>query len=59
MLIQIAHVAIIAVCLVLSVPYGRFMAKVFNGERNLLTPIMRPIERAIYCLCGINENEEM
>ena len=46
-------------CLVLAVPYGRYMARVFSGEKNLLTPVFRPIERAIYRFCGIDESQEM
>ncbi len=59
MLIELAHISIIAACLIVSVFYGRYMAKVFQGERNLLSPIMRPVERAIYWICGIDENQEM
>ena len=48
MLIGFAHIMIIVACLALAVPFGRYMAKVFNGERNLLTPILRPLERGLY-----------
>lgn len=59
MLVQLAHFALIVFCFALSIPYGRFMARVFNGERNLLTPVIRPIERAVYRFCGIIESEGM
>ena len=59
MLIELLHVSIIAACLAISVFYGRYMAKVFQGERNLLSPIMRPVERGIYWICGIDETKEM
>lgn len=59
MLIELAHVSIIVACLIASVFYGRYMAKVFQGERNVLSPIMRPVERAIYWVCGIDETKEM
>lgn len=59
MLIELAHVSIIVACLIASVFYGRYMAKVFQGERNILSPIMRPVERAIYWVCGIDEAKEM
>jgi K+-transporting ATPase ATPase A chain len=59
MLIELLHVSIIAACLIASVFYGRYMAKVFQGERNLLSPIIRPIERGIYWICGIDESKEM
>ncbi len=47
--------------LVLAVtkPLGVFMAKVFNRERTFLDPVLRPIERLIYRLTGVNEDQEM
>ena len=59
MLVELAHVAIIAACLAVAVFYGRYMARVFNGDSNLLTPIIRPVEKIIYRLCGIDEQREM
>lgn len=59
MLIELMNVSIVAVCLAITVFYGRFMAKVFKGERNLLSPIIRPFERAVYWICGIDETREM
>jgi K+-transporting ATPase, KdpA len=38
---------------------GLFMAKVFNGERTWLTPILRPLEKTMYRLAGIDETAEM
>jgi potassium-transporting ATPase potassium-binding subunit len=40
-------------------PVGGFMARVFMGERNFLSPIMVPIESAIYKVCRINPESEM
>ncbi len=34
------------------------MTRVFNGERTFLHPILRPVERAIYWCCGVDEREE-
>ena len=39
-------------------PVGWFMAKVFQGERTFLHPVIRPLERLVYRLCGIQENAE-
>ena len=58
MLIELLHVSIIAACLAVSVYYGRYMAR-FQGQKNLLSPIIRPIERGIYWVCGIDESKEM
>src|SRR5665213_595595 len=38
---------------------GRFMAKIFKGERTFLHPIVLPIEQAVYRLSGIDPAEEM
>jgi potassium-transporting ATPase potassium-binding subunit len=37
-------------------PMGAFMTKVFAGERTFLHPVLRPLERVCYVLCGIKEN---
>ena len=42
----------------LTRPFGGYMTRVFNGERTLFTPVLRPVERGIYALCGVRENEE-
>lgn len=39
-------------------PLGSFMAKVFQGERTFLTPVLGPVERGIYRLCGIDAGSE-
>src|SRR5580658_4211846 len=43
----------------LTVPVGRFMAKVFQGERTFLHPVLHPIEKLIYKLTGVDPDEEM
>ena len=45
--------------LLLVKPFGTFMARVFQGERTLLTPVLRPCEQCLYRLCGVNPDEEM
>jgi potassium-transporting ATPase potassium-binding subunit len=42
----------------LSVPLGLYMARVFSAQRTFLDPIMRPVERAIYRICGVHEGNE-
>ena len=34
-------------------PLGGFLAKVMEGRRNWLTPVLGPMERAIYRVCGV------
>ena len=43
----------------LAWPFGAFMARVFTDQRTLLTPVVRPVERAFYRLAGVDERREM
>ena len=47
--------------LVLAVtkPLGVFMTRVFNRERTFMDPVLRPIERLLYRVTGVDENHEM
>ena len=40
-------------------PMGIFMTRVFNRERTFLDPLLRPIERLLYRVTGVDENREM
>ena len=52
--------AIFSVILLASVrPVGIYLARVLEGERTWLDPVLRPIERLIYRLCGVNAGKEM
>jgi K+-transporting ATPase ATPase A chain len=44
---------------VLTPVLGKFMARVFQGERNFLTPVLGPVERLIYRLSGVDASREM
>jgi K+-transporting ATPase ATPase A chain len=52
-------VVFFSIVLLLTKPLGSYMARVFQGERTWLTPIWAPVERLIYRLCGVRENDEM
>ncbi len=45
---------ILAVVLASAFPIGRFMARLFTGERVALTPVLAPVERAIYRVAGVD-----
>ena len=49
----------LGVILALTKPFGTFMYRVFEGEKTWLTPILRPVERVIYKIGGVKEDEEM
>src|ERR1700694_2573911 len=40
-------------------PMGIFMAHVFNREKTFMDPVLRPIERLLYRVTGVDENHEM
>ena len=44
----------LAALLVMTKPLGIYMARVFAGERTLLSPILGPVERVIYRVCGVD-----
>jgi len=43
----------------LTKPMGLFMTRVFEGEKTFLSGIFRPIEKLIYRLIGVREEEDM
>lgn len=44
---------------ILAIPMGEYMAKVFTGQRNILSPVMLPIENYLYKLFKIDAHEDM
>src|ERR1700759_2923149 len=53
------QVALYCVLLTLLVkPLGGYMTRVFAGERTPLSPVLRPLERGLYRISGVNEAEE-
>ncbi len=49
---------LLAVFLVTPV-LGRFMTRVFARERTWLDPVLKPVERVVYRLTGVDETREM
>src|SRR6202140_2986570 len=49
----------LGVILAITKPLGVFMARVFSGERTFLDPVLRPIERLLYRVTGVDEKHEM
>ena len=54
--VQITLFSVIVI--LITRPFGGYMTRVFNGERTFLSPILRPVERAVYWCCGVDEKEE-
>src|SRR6516225_1102615 len=47
-----------AIIIAITPVLGAYMTRVFNGERTFLTPILRPVELAIYKIAGVDERQE-
>jgi len=52
---------IVVFCVLLvatAIPLGLYMARVYDGQRTWLTPVLGPIERAILAVCGVRRDQE-
>jgi len=54
--VQIALFSVIVI--LITRPLGGYMSRVFAGERTFLSPVLLPVERAVYWACGVDEKEE-
>ena len=52
-------VVFFAVLLLLMRPLGLYIARVLEGEKTFLDPLLRPVERLTYRACGIRAEQEM
>ncbi len=44
--------------LAVTKPLGLFMRRVFSGEKTVLDPVLRPIERLVYRIGGVDDKKE-
>src|SRR6476619_3657175 len=52
---------IILYCVIIAAlakPLGWYMTQVFNGDSTFLSPVLRPVESAIYWIGGVDEKRE-
>ena len=49
----------LALVFLVTKPMGIFMARVFNREKTFLDPALRPLERLLYRVTGVDEDHEM
>jgi K+-transporting ATPase ATPase A chain len=47
------------VLIAVTKPLGVYMARVFAGDKTFLDPVLRPLERLLYRICGVDEKTEM
>src|SRR5450759_5356432 len=45
--------------LAVTKPLGVYMARVFSRERTFMDPVLRPLERLLYRVTGVDEDHEM
>ena len=54
------QIAVTLLVLVAITPFfGRYMARVFLGQKTLLDPVMKPIERMLFALGGVRAKDDM
>ena len=49
----------LALILAVTKPMGIFMAHVFSRQRTFMDPVLRPMERVLYRVTGVDEDHEM
>ncbi len=49
----------LAIIFLITKPLGIFMTRVFNREKTFLDPVLRPLERLLYRVSGVDETHEM
>ena len=47
-----------AIVVALVKPLGWYVTRVFNGEPTFLSPVLRPVERGLYWIGGVDEKRE-
>jgi K+-transporting ATPase ATPase A chain len=50
---------LLGVVFAVTKPLGIFMTRVFNREKTFLDPVLRPIEKLVYRLTGVDDKHEM
>jgi len=49
----------LAAVFLVTKPLGIFMTRVFNREKTFMDPVLRPVERLLYRVTGVDEKHEM
>jgi potassium-transporting ATPase potassium-binding subunit len=55
----VQYAVFLGIVILLVKPVGRYLFRVFTGQRTFLDPVCRPVERLIYRLGGIDPEQEM
>ncbi len=52
-------IVMLTVMVLLAIPLGRYMGKVFEGEKTWLDPVLNPLDKLFFKLGGIKPEKEM
>ncbi len=52
-------IAMFIISVALAIPLGRYIGKIYNGERTWLDPILNPIDKFFFKVSGIKVEKEM
>lgn len=52
-------IAMYAISILMAIPFGKYIAKVYAGEKTLLDPVLNPLENAFFRISGIDRSAEM
>ncbi|CAD7813207.1 Potassium-transporting ATPase potassium-binding subunit [Chryseobacterium aquaeductus] len=52
-------VAMFLITLLLAIPFGKYISKVYTGEKTFLDPVFKPVEKFFYKISGIDPDHEM
>lgn len=52
-------IAMFGITLLLAIPFGKYIAKVYNGEGTFADPLFNPLEKLIFKFSGIDSHKEM
>jgi len=55
----ILFILFLLIVTIAAIPIGKYMSKVLTGKGTFMTPVIGPIEKFIYRICSIDENQEM
>lgn len=53
------YVLYVAILVAAAVPLGVYMSKIMDGEKNIISRVLGPLERGIYRILRIDPNEDM
>lgn len=52
-------IAMFAISILMAIPFGKYIAKVYAGEKTLLDPVLNPLENIFFRISGIDRTTEM